>query len=303
MPSSRRVAVIGAAGQLGTDLVAALRGTGAYHVTPWPHEHVDVTRREQIDAAMEETRPDIVVNCAAFHQVDECEDRVAEALRINGHGASEVARACRQAGALCVFFSTDYVFWGDKGDAYTEDDVPRPINAYGVSKVAGELLVREATDRHLIVRISSVFGRAGARGKGGNFVESILKRARAGDALRVVADQVMSPTYTVDAAETVRALLDADATGLYHAANAGACSWCEFAQAAVRLAGLRAIVQPIASAEYPSRARRPSNSSLRSVRLPAGLGSRPWELALSDYLQAKGHIHPDQGPTPQMVIP
>jgi nucleoside-diphosphate-sugar epimerase len=99
MPSSRRVAVIGAAGQLGTDLVAALRGTGAYHVTPWPHEHVDVTRREQIDAAMEETRPDIVVNCAAFHQVDECEDRVAEALRINGHGASEVARACRQAGA------------------------------------------------------------------------------------------------------------------------------------------------------------------------------------------------------------
>lgn len=284
--------MIGGTGQLGSDVVRVLGADAAYEVVPLPHDRLEVADPEQVDAVLGGGGFDIVVNCAAFHRVDECEERVDEAFRVNAEGAWRVARACAAAGALCVFVSTDYVFAGDKGGPYTEDDRPEPVNVYGVSKVAGELLVRQACTRSLVLRISSVFGQAGARGKGGNFIEAILGKARAGGPVRVVNDQWMSPTYTRDAAEALAGLLRAGATGVYHACNAGRCTWWEFAREAVRQVGLPVEVEPITADAFPSKARRPRDSSMRSLRLADAIGrpSRPWQEALAAYLIEKGHV-------------
>lgn len=292
MSSYRRVGVIGSTGQLGTDLVEVLEASGRYEVVPIPHDDMDVADRASVERVIGEGNFDVVVNCAAFHQVDQCEDRPDEAFRVNAHGAYEVARASAKASALCVYISTDYVFAGSKGTPYTEDDSPGPVNLYGVSKVAGELAVRQVEGRSLIVRVSSVFGKSGARGKGGNFIEAILGRARTGQPLRVVNDQWMTPTYTRDAATAIDALLQLEVTGTIHASNAGRCSWYDFAQAAVRLVGIGVAVEPIASDSYPSRAVRPHDSSLDTTRVAEVVGRPPrfWRDALRAYLTEKGYL-------------
>ena len=291
MPSSKRVGVIGSTGQLGTDLLEVLSAAPWCEVTPITHDQLEVADPEQAMSVLGGGRFDAVINCAAFHRVDDCEEQVDEAFRINARGALAVARACAAGNALCVFISTDYVFGGDRG-RYNEEDRTVPVNVYGASKVAGELLVQQACPRALLVRISSVFGKAGARGKGGNFIEAILKKAAAGGPVQVVNDSWMSPTYTMDAAETIAELIQADATGLFHASNAGRCSWWEFASEAVRRVGLDVPVEPTSSDAYPSKARRPRDASLEGTRLPAvlGHGTRPWQEALGAYLLEKGHI-------------
>jgi dTDP-4-dehydrorhamnose reductase len=284
-----RVAVIGSAGQLGTDLVRALEEAGRYDVIPLTHAQVECARPESVRAALATLGADVVVNCAGYVRVDECEDRPDEAFQINASGALHVARVCEETGALCVYTSTDYVFGGDKGEPYTEDDPPCPINVYGVSKVAGEYLVRHTSLRWVIVRVASLFGTAGARGKGGNFIEAILGQARRGETLRVVGDIRMSPVYAPDAAWTLERLIHDGATGLFHIANRGSCTWYEFARRALELTGTDARIEAISASEYPSRARRPANSSLSSLALPAGspAPSRSWEDSLRAYLAAR----------------
>jgi dTDP-4-dehydrorhamnose reductase len=290
MPFFERIGVIGSTGQFGTDVVAVL-GEAGFAVTPLPHQVLDVTDRPSVERTLERERLDAVVNCAAFHKVDECEDRPEEAFSVNARGAFEVARACARTGALCVFVSTDYVFSGEKGSPYTEEDIPNPINVYGASKVAAETLVRQAAPQWLILRIASVFGKAGARGKGGNFVEAILAKAKSGEPVRVVNDQWMSPTYTRDAARQLEQLLRSGATGLYHVTNDGRCTWLDFAREALRLARINVPVEPTSSETYPGKARRPRDSSLTTVRSgPAAKARRPWEQALRDYLREKGHL-------------
>jgi len=291
-PFSRRIAVIGSAGQLGSDIAQVLAATKRYDVTSLTHDQMDVTDHGSVGEVLNPGRFDVVVNCAAFHRVEECEQRPDEALRVNALGALEVARACRAAGSLCAFVSTDYVFSGTKGMAYTEDDEAGPINAYGVSKVAGELFVQEAASRWLILRVASLYGKAGSRGKGGNFVETILTKARAGEPISVVNDIWMSPTYTHDVAIAVDGLIQAGATGLYHTANHGCCTWYEFACETLRLLGFEHRIEPTSSEAYASKVRRPRNSSLHSLQLERVLGRamRPWRRALLDYLVEKGHV-------------
>jgi len=285
-----RVAVIGSTGQLGTDVVEILSACGCFDITPVPETHLDVTDRNSVRQSLRKERFEIVINCAAYTRVDDCEDRAEEALRVNALGAWEVARACSEIGALCVHISTDYVFSGEKGGPYTEEDRPAPVNVYGASKAAGEMLVQQAARRWLTVRIASLFGKAGSQGKGGNFVDTILSRARAGEHVRAVNDIWMSPTYTVDVARILEALIQAGATGIYHATNYGCCSWYQFASEAIRMAGIEVEVEPIPSSAYPSKARRPKDSSLRSVRMERTLGHslRPWQEALQAYLVEKG---------------
>ena len=285
----KRVAVIGSTGQLGTDVVTVLREHD-YEVVPLSHADIECTDPRKVRSVLSSTRPDIVINSAAFVRVDECEDHPLEAFRINALGALHVARACTEIGALCVHVSTDYVFNGEKNEPYTEGDPTRPINVYGVSKVAGELFVQQAASRWLILRVASLYGKAGARGKGGNFVETILAKARAGEPIRVVNDTWMSPTYTRDAAAALVPLTQSGATGVFHAANSGSCTWFEFAREALRLWGGDNGIEPITSKAYFSKARRPKNSSLASGRLQETLGHtmRPWREALSAYLAAKG---------------
>ncbi|MDR7485196.1 MAG: dTDP-4-dehydrorhamnose reductase [Armatimonadota bacterium] len=293
--SSRpRVAVIGASGQLGADLIQAMRNWAPVGLT---HADVEVADPAGVTAALEAVAPDVVINCAAFHRVDDCERQPEEAFRINALGARNVAMACARLGALAVYISTDYVFDGELGRPYTEADAPRPINTYGVSKLAGEHLTASCAPRHLIVRVSSLFGVAGASGKGGNFVETVIRKARAGETLRVVDDLVMSPTYTADAAAAIRGLVAAGATGVVHAANAGACSWFEFARAIFEELGWPVDLEPQSSAGLPAAARRPRNSSLESARLWArGRPQPPWRDALRRYLVAKGHLAPAARP-------
>jgi len=229
--------------------------------------------------------------------VDDCEERSEEAFQVNALGALNVARAGAELDALCVYISTDYVFDGEKGEPYTEDNTPSPINVYGCSKLTGEYLVRQACPKWLIVRVASLFGKAGARGKGGNFVETILAKAKAGQPLRVVNDIYMSPTYTLDTARALEVLVRQRATGLYHLANDGTCTWYEFARKALDLVDLDVNPEPTSSINYPTKARRPHDSSLQSTRLDSLLGSglRPWQEALKAYLVEKAHIPATRG--------
>jgi len=286
-----RVAVVGSAGQLGTEVIRALTEAGAYEVTPLDHTRIECTDRVGVEDVLRASRPDVVVNCAGYVRVDDCEDQAETAFRINACGGFYIARACETIGAACVYVSTDYVFDGELGRSYTEDDAPRPINVYGESKLAGEDLVRQASTRWLVVRLASLYGAAGARGKGGNFIETILAKAARGDTLRVVADIRMSPMYAVDAARALEALIRQRADGVVHVANAGHCSWYEFARQILELAQVPARLEPIRSAEYPAKARRPRDSSLASVRREtSGSWGRPWQEALRAYLIEKGHL-------------
>jgi dTDP-4-dehydrorhamnose reductase len=287
-----RVAVIGSAGQLGTDLVDTLRRGRNYEVFGLAHQEIECSDASSIEKVLKTARPDVVVNCAAFVRVDDAEARPEDAFRVNGVGALNVARACAKLDALCVYVSTDYVFDGTKGAPYTEADTPHPINVYGISKLAGEYLVQATCPRWLIVRTASLFGKAGSSGKGGNFVETILAKARAGEPLRLVNDIRMSPTYTRDAAQALERLFFHSASGLFHLANAGNCTWYEFACKALELAGLDNSVEAISSSNYAMQAQRPRNSSLESSKLDLSLrgARRPWHEALKEYLIEKGHL-------------
>lgn len=284
MSAIRRVAIFGSAGQLGTDLVEAFRDEHRFEVIPLPHNEVDCTNADQVSEVMRRLRPDVAINSAAYVRVDDCEMRAHEAFEVNAIGALNVARACAELDALCVHISTDYVFDGEKASPYVESDPTCPINVYGASKLAGEFLVRQ-TPRWLIVRAASLFGKTGSRGKGGNFVETILKKSKAGEPLKIVNDVRMSPTYTRDAAAGLVALVESGTYGLIHLSNAGACSWYEFAKQAFEIAGVRTPIIPISCTEYATAARRPKNSSLESERSPLKL--RSWQDALEAYLSEK----------------
>src|SRR5436309_7975569 len=286
-----KIAVVGSTGQLGSDVVQVL--SSHHEVVPLPHEAVDVADLEGMRVALQRVHPDVVVNCAAFVRVDEAEDNAAEAFRTNAVGALNIAKICNDQRAACVFVSTDFVFDGEKDDAYTETDVPRPINVYGASKLAGEYLVSQSCREWMIVRVASLFGKSGARGKGGNFVETVLRKARASETLRVVADTRVSPTYTVDATHALESLIVSGGRGVFHATNEGSCTWYEFACKIVELAGIDVRVEPITASDYPFRARRPVNSALRSERLERieGAAPRPWVEALKAYLQENGRTN------------
>ena len=191
-----------------------------------------------------------------------------------------------------MYISTDYVFDGTKREPYTEEDIPNPINVYGVSKYAGELLIKYITDKHYIIRVSSLFGVAGASGKGGNFVETMIRLAKADREINVVNDMAMSPTYTRDAAFAIKEILEKRLPyGVYHVTNDGFCTWYEFAKAIFEITGIEANLNPITSDKFPTKAKRPKFSALSIKKLKSfGINMRSWKEALKDYLKEKGYI-------------
>ena len=288
-----RFAVLGAQGQLGTDVVRAI-GKSGHTAFSLGRAEADVTDPEGLAKRLADGAPDAVVNCAAYVRVDEAETQVQTSFAVNAAGALHVARACEELGALCIYVSTDYVFDGARDGPYTEEDPPSPINVYGASKLAGEHLVRQACSHSLIVRTASVFGRAGASGKGGNFVESILGKARKGERLQVVEDVSISPTYTRDAARVIVELAEQRHEGIVHIANSVAerCTWYLMAKRAVELCGLDAPVEGVSADAYPTAARRPLNSALDNARAAALVGHAipAWDDALRRYLGEKGYL-------------
>jgi dTDP-4-dehydrorhamnose reductase len=253
-----------------------------------------VTDEAGVAVAIRSAEPDWVLNTAAFHRVDDCEVDPTSTFAVNAVGALNVARAAADAGSGVVFYSTDYVFGGEdreRGHPYEEGDSPHPLSVYGASKVAGEQLVMQANARHLVVRSAGLYGTATSR-KGWTFPELMLNKARTDGFVRVVTDQVLSPTFTADLAQKTKELIELDAVGLFHLTNDGECSWYEFARGAFDLAGVEAEMEPIESGQFRQRARRPSYSALSTTRLKnMGLSPlRPWKEALRDYLRIKGAI-------------
>ena len=287
-----KVAVIGANGQLGTDLCLALHN---FNILPFTDADIEIADMASVREAMLKNKPEIIVNTAAYVRVDDCEDEKDKAFSVNALGARNVAVVAQELGARLVHMSTDYVFGGEaepQTTPYTEFDTPVPLSIYGRSKLTGDDFVRHSCLRHFIVRSSGLFGVAGSLGKGGNFIETMLKLAKERDELRVVNDQVFSPTYTRDLARKITQLMPTDYYGIFHVTNKGACSWYEFTREILKLAGLKTPVIPITSDQYPQKARRPHFSVLDNyhLRLLGMDDMRPWQEALTDYLREKGHI-------------
>jgi dTDP-4-dehydrorhamnose reductase len=289
-----RIALIGADGQLGADLMKTLSGQ---EVADLYYPDFDVTQPEATREQLASIGPQAVINTAAFHRVDECEDRPDQALAVNALAVLNLARVCRDLGCALVHFSTDYVFDGRKGRPYLEEDAPNPLMVYGVTKLAGEYFVRDTLERHFLIRTCGLYGLAGCKEKGGHFVDMIIRRESQGLPLRVVADQRVTPTSTAELARAVAELVQTEHYGLYHLTNEGECSWYEFARAIFDLLGRRPTLEAVDSSAYGSKARRPRYSVLENGKAKrVGLGPlSPWREALADYLQAKGYSVPGRG--------
>lgn len=281
--SRRRVLVTGGRGMLARDLAPAFGAAGYEAIFP-SKAQLDIGNRGHVDAVLATFRPEILVNCAAFTKVDQCETSpLAEAL--NDRAVGELAAACTDRGVKLVHLSTDFVFDGEKREPYEEDDPPNPISAYGRTKRAGEIKALAAPGA-LLVRASWLFGNHGP-----NFIEAMLAQAESGArSVRVVTDQVGRPTATTDLAEAIVALLDRDIRGIVHFANAGEVSWNAFAREIYRLAGYGAVeVAPIRSVELGRPARRPAYSVLSTRRYETLTGRTPRDFRepLAEYLERR----------------
>ena len=286
-----KIAVIGSTGQLGTELMKTLNDD--HELVGLTHQDIEVADYDSC-LILKEHRPDIVITTAAFHKTDQCEEEPLKTFSVNALGARNVALVSKEIAATAVFISTDYVFDGSKKKPYTEDDVPAPINTYGISKLASEHFTRQ-NPKHYIVRIASVFGAAGASGKGGNFVETMITKAKKNETITVIDDMWMSPTYTKDAASILKGILELQLPfGVYHATNKGYCSWYQFAQEIFQITGLNPTLTPIKTEQLSLKARRPRFSALTSTKLSRyNIEPREWKEALRAYLIEKGHIQRD----------
>lgn len=285
-----RILIIGADGQLGTDLCKVIPKN---EQIPLTIKDLDITDREQVFKALKEHTPDVAINTAGYNHVDNAEDHEKEAFAVNATGAKYLAQSCREIGAKLAHISTDYVFDGEKKTPYLETDLPRPQSIYGISKLAGEDGIRNILQKHFIIRSAGLFGAAGCMGKGGgNFVEMMINKADQQLEIRVVDDEVLSPTYTLDLAEKIYELVQTDKYGIYHIVNHQTCSWYQFAVKVFEYLGKDIKVTPIKASEYKTRAKRPHYSVLKNAALAELCMDdlRSWEEALRAYLIEKGHI-------------
>jgi len=281
-----RVLVIGASGQLGTDLVKVMDD---WDLVPMTHADLDICDFVYARKVLEEKKPNIVINTAAFNQVDDCEEEVSKAFWVNAFAVRNLAQICADLDCMLVHVSTNYVFDGYKKEPYKEDDLPNPLSVYGTSKLVGEYFVRNICPRHFVIRTSGLYGVAGSRAKGGNFVETMIRLAEGGRPIRVVNDQVLTPTYTRDLAEKIEELIQTEVYGLYHITNSGECSWYEFAAKIFELLDLNPDLGPTTTAEYGAQARRPAYAVLARNKLKElELNDlRPWQEALEAYLKER----------------
>ena len=278
-----RIALLGSNGQLGWDLQRALRN---HELFPFTRADFDVSEHRSAREVLRQAGPEIILNTTAYHRVDDCETKPELAYSINAMAVLNLVRIANDLDATLVHFSTDYVFDGKSSTPYLETSAPMPLSVYGNSKLAGEYLVRSSARKHFLIRTCGLYGEAGSSGKGGNFVETMLSKARTGERISVVNDQVLTPTPTTDLARQVAALVSTTEWGLYHATSEGSCSWYEFARAIFEISGLAADLSPTTSEFYKTPALRPRYSVLENARLKArGLNlMKPWREGLAEYL-------------------
>ncbi len=293
MAVQMKIAVIGADGQLGSDIVETLHADGL-GVIPLTITQMDIADNGQVQKTLAEVKADIIINTAAMHQVEKCEADPLRAFAVNALGARNLAQAANSCAARLVHVSTDYVFDGAKMEPYLESDCPLPLNTYGNSKLAGELFVRSMAEKHYVIRVSGLYGKNPCLEKGGlNFVDLMLKLSRERKEVRVVDDEVLTPTATRDVARQLLRMLKGKAkNGLYHTTAEGSCSWYEFAREIFRISQSPIMLNKAAPGEFPAKVPRPKYSVLENANLKSqGLNSMPaWQDALKEYLRDKHHI-------------
>lgn len=289
-----KVAVLGANGQLGNDVAAAFKSAGN-EVVSLSHQHMEVSSKESVAEALQNIKPDVVINTTAFHNVDKCEADPALSFAVNATGARNLAQVTDAMGATLFHISTDYVFDGSKNAPYVEQDSPLPLNVYGNSKLAGELFVRTMNPRHFVVRVSALYGKNPCRAKGGlNFVETMLKLAREREVLRVVDDEFVTPTPTAQVAQQLVAMSGTTNYGLYHATAEGSCSWYEFARAIFDMTGTRIRLERATPGEFPAKVPRPKYSVLENSALKRQSINvfTHWQEGLKQYLAQRDQPAP-----------
>ncbi len=287
---SNKAVVFGSGGQLGVELVRELNARG-YTAHGFERKAIDITDRELVEKCVADLDPGLVLNAAAYNQVDVAEREPQAAFLANALAVRNLALACRQVDARFVHFSTDYVFDGTAGRPYTEEDPTHPLGAYAVSKLGGELYAQAYLDSPLIIRTSGVFGPGGLKTARGNFIELMLRLASAKDAqpIRVVADHVASPTYAPVLAARTLDLVERNCSGVYHAGGGAPISWFEYARLIFECAGVHPELQPTNEREYRTAARRPKYSALSNAKMEAA-GVAPFPplaIAVKSYLHIR----------------
>jgi dTDP-4-dehydrorhamnose reductase len=280
-----RILIIGSNGMLGTQLSnSTAPNTHTIEIIKADREEIDITESSGVSRFIDAVSPDIIVNCAAYSNVDACETHISEAYAANSTGARNLASAGKQRGAKIIHISTDYVFDGTKKEPYRETDIPNPLSVYGKTKLAGELAIQETTDNYAIIRTAWLFGPYK-----GNFVTAIVDKGRSDRSVSVVTDQIGSPTYTKDLCRAIRTVISQNLRGLYHITNSGYCSRYEWAKAIFEITGEAVSVHPLKTADYRRPATVPANSSLECTKytLATGQTMRPWREALKEYLTTR----------------
>lgn len=282
-----KLLLIGATGQLGSDLV---KNNPGHQIVAPSRSDLDLERKETIDAAVRDARPDWVINTAAFHNVPLCEDQPEQAFRVNCVAVRDLALACRTQNARLMIFSTDYVFGGEQRTPYRESDCPAPLQIYGISKLAGErAALAVAPEQAVVVRTCGLYGEKGAGSKGGNFVDNRVREGRQATPLEMSSDQTIGPTSTNDLSKAIYALLASpNLSGVYHLTNEGECTWYEFTRAIFNILGLTAELRPVNRQGRTGNMRRPFFSVLANERARAiGVTMPHWKEALKRYLNAR----------------
>lgn len=283
-----RIVIVGGDGQVGSDLAAVLRSGDADFVALGRND-LDITEKSTLTEKLGQHNPDVIINCSVYHPVDECETYPDRSFAVNAIAVRDLAQAAKEFSASLVHLSSDFVFDGEQGRPYNEDDETRPLSVFGVSKVAGEQLLRATLRNHFIVRTSGLYGLAGSRVKRGNFVETMLRLGKQNGAVRVVNDLRMAQTSTQNLAKQVLALIRTQHYGTYHASDHGDYSWYEFAKRIFEYSRMNVTVTPVSWRDMPVAAPRPKYSVLENRRLQSlGLDQmQPIDAALQAYLKAR----------------
>lgn len=280
------IAIIGANGQLGSDLLKII--SSKHQVTGLSHKDIEITDMDSVLSALADKNYQVVINTAAFHNVPECEKQPEAALKGNVLGPRYLAECCNEIGARLIHFSTDYVFDGEKKNPYLEKDQTNPLNFYALTKLAGENAVKSTAKQWQIVRVSGIYGKVPSRAKGGkNFVKTMIELSDKHDNLTVVSDEITCPSSTIDIARQTLEIMKIDENAIIHAAQQGHCSWFDFAVEIFRILGKDIKITPVSASEFPSSVNRPSYSVLENGWLKQhGIDiMSSWQDALKEHLQ------------------
>lgn len=282
-----KTVIIGADGQLGSDLVSVLSQSNDHEIVALTLADIDIASRESVASALTAAQPNVVINTAAMHHVEQCEEDPARSFAVNAEGARNLSLLCNDLGATLLHISTDYVFDGEKRAPYVEDDLPIPLNVYANSKLAGEHFVQSTAESFYIVRVSGLYGRNVCLAKGQNFVSLMLKLASERDEIAVVDDEILTPTWTMEVGHQLETLLASDAeNGIYHATAEGQCSWYDFARKIFDVSGSTVHLRKAEPGEFPVKVNRPSYSVLENANLKKNSLNRmrAWDDALESFL-------------------